>query len=164
MKTTYLENLTIAITVIMFGIMAGLFWTYTFNINRAMLVVDGETYATMQSLFNVNVRHTMFFSFFFGGGAFSVLALLANFKHRKTLPFALLAVASVIYIVGIIAFTGVLVLPINYVTEAWNPQNVPADWEMVRAQWNQYNAMRVGTSGSAFVLSVLALVMRASTD
>ncbi len=37
--------------------MAGFFWTYSDNVNLAMLQVDGATYATVQSLFNMNVRH-----------------------------------------------------------------------------------------------------------
>ncbi len=44
----------------MTGIMAGFFYTYTFNVNLAMLEVDGSTYAVVQSLFNENVRHPMF--------------------------------------------------------------------------------------------------------
>lgn len=159
MNTT-LENLLVGVATIVFGIMAGFFWTYTYNVNYAMLEVNGETYATVQSLFNQNVRHAMFFVFFFGGGFFSVLALFVNFRHWRTLPFALLAIASVVYIGGVIAFTSQVNLPLNAYTESWNPQNLPADWMDVRAQWNRANAIRVATSGSSFGLSVLSLVLR----
>ena len=162
MKFTTIENATVAIATIFFGIMAGFFWTYTFNINLAMLQVEGATYATVQSLFNQNVRHFMFFAFFFGGGAFSILAVIANWKRRKTISFTLLAAASLIYILGIIVFTSQVNLPLNAYTESWNPQNLPADWASVREQWNNANVIRVGTSATAFILSVAALANRAS--
>jgi len=162
MRFTFLENLTIAIATFVFGIMAGFFWTYTFNVNVAMLQVDGETYATVQSLLNQNVRHLMFFSFFFGGGAFSVLALLSNWRHWRSPSFLLLAIACVVYIGGVIVFTSQVNLPLNYYTESWDPQNLPTDWAMIRTQWNQANAIRVGTAGLAFVLSLCSLLLNTS--
>ena len=162
MKYTYVENALVAVATIVFGIMAGFFWTYTFNVNFAMLEVDGPTYATVQSLFNKNVRHFMFFMFFFGGGAFSLLALLGNGKHWKTVPFWLLAIACIVYILGVIFFTAQVNLPLNDYTESWDPQNLPADWTAIREQWNNANAFRVGTSALAFVLSVATLVIRSS--
>jgi uncharacterized membrane protein len=162
MRFTLLENITILIATVAFGIMAGFFWTYTFNVNLAMLEVDGSTYATVQSLFNENVRHATFFAFFFGSGAFSILAVIVNWKHWKTLSFGLLVAACLIYIFGVIVFTSQVNLPLNYYTESWDPQNLPTDWALVREQWNNANAIRVGTSGLAFLFSVTALMLRAS--
>ncbi|MEZ5535580.1 MAG: DUF1772 domain-containing protein [Thiolinea sp.] len=156
------ENGSLLLAIIVLGIMAGFFWTYTFNVNYAMLEVDGATYARVQSLFNVNVRHFMFFIFFFGGGFFSVLALLINYKHWQGHDFHLLLAASLIYLFGIIAFTHQVNLPLNYYTESWDPLNLPADWERIRAQWNQANTIRVVTSFSAFLMAALALLLRAS--
>jgi uncharacterized membrane protein len=165
-QTTYspLENLTLAAAIVIFGLMAGFFWTYSFNVNIAMLQVDGSTYATVQSLFNKNVRHIWFFALFFGGGVVSVAALLANHKHRKTGAFKLLALAAVVYIAGIIFFTREVNLPLNAITEAWNPAALPSNWSAVRDQWNLANAFRVACSLSAFVLSLFALVLRASPE
>ncbi|MCA9835637.1 MAG: DUF1772 domain-containing protein [Trueperaceae bacterium] len=156
------ENAAIALATLVFGIMAGFFWTYSFNVNLAMLNVDGATYATVQSLFNENVRHFMFFSFFFGGGIFSALALVINWKHWKSPAFIMLALAFLIYGLGIILFTARVNLPLNYYTESWDPLNLPADWSQVRAQWNSANYLRVGTSGLAFILALFALLVRTS--
>lgn len=162
MKNSYFENLLFATATIIFGIMAGFFWTYTINVNRAMLEVDATTYATVQSLFNVNVRHPMFFVFFFGGGFFPILALVGNLKHWKTAPFICMVLAALIYVFGVIVFTQQVNLPLNYYTESWNPTAVPADWSAIRDQWNSANAIRVWTAGIAFLLSIVALVLRAS--
>jgi uncharacterized membrane protein len=158
-----IENISIAIATIALGIMAGFFWTYTFNVNLAMLNVDGKTYAEVQSLFNQNVRHLMFFSFFFGAGAISLLAAAINYKHIKHSSFWLIFIAAIIYILGIIVFTAQVNLPLNYYTESWDPSNLPEDWEVVRNSWNQANAMRVGASFTAFVLGMCALCVRCNS-
>ncbi|OEH92600.1 DUF1772 domain-containing protein [Bacillus solimangrovi] len=162
MRTNYLENGTLAFALLIVGVMAGFFYTYTFNVNLAMLEVNGETYATVQSLFNVNVRHPAFFVFFFGGGAAAIIAILANIQHYKTVPFWLIATAGFLYIFGIIVFTHQVNLPLNYETESWNPQALPQHWMQVRDSWNQANALRVLFAGLSFALYIIALVMRTS--
>lgn len=162
-QSLYFKNGTILLAAFVTGIMAGFFYTFTFNVNLAMLEVDGATYATVQSLINENVRHTMFFIFFFGGGAVPFIALIANWRAYRTLPFWLLVAAGAIYIGGIIVFTAQVNLPLNYYTESWDPQALPADWMDVRAAWNQANALRVVASFTAFFLYLIALLVRASS-
>ena len=157
---TLLENTSLALAILMFGIMAGFFWTYTFNINLATAQVDGASYAHIQSLFNVNVRHAMFFSFFFGSAIMAVLALSLNYRHYRSPSFWLLASATVLYIFGIILFTKFVNLPLNYYTESWNPELLPSDWEATRQSWNQANAGRVFISALVFILSLAALLLR----
>ena len=160
MTRSMVENALIALSVTVLGIMAGFFWTYSFNVNLAMLEVDGATYARVQSLFNQNVRHWVFFAFFFGGGVVSILAWVGNWRARRTPVFTLLALACVIYCLGIILFTKFVNLPLNYYTESWDPAALPGDWSEIRLQWNQANNLRVVTSGLAFLLSVAALWLR----
>ncbi len=157
---TLLENTSLALAILMFGIMAGFFWTYTFNINLATAQLDGASYARIQSLFNVNVRHAMFFSFFFGSAIMAVLALSLNYRHYRSPSFWLLASATVLYIFGIILFTKFVNLPLNYYTESWNPELLPSDWEATRQSWNQANAGRVFISALVFILSLAALLLR----
>lgn len=161
-KFTLLENSSLAVSILMFGIMAGFFWTYTFNVNLATAQLDGATYARVQSLFNVNVRHAMFFSFFFGSAVAAILALILNYKHYASPSFWLLAGAALLYIFGIILFTKVVNLPLNYYTESWNPQLLPNDWEATRQSWNEANAWRTAISALAFILSLLALLWRST--
>lgn len=162
MRFSYLENGMIALSALLAALMVGFFYTYSFNVNLAMLEVDGEMYAIMQSLFNENVRHAGFFVVFFGAGVMPLVALAVNWRHYRTPSFWLIAVAAVVYILGVIVFTRNVNLPLNYYTESWNPQALPADWTETRDAWNRANAVRVATSGVAFVLHQAALVLRAS--
>ncbi|MGB7342364.1 MAG: DUF1772 domain-containing protein [Phototrophicaceae bacterium] len=161
-NTTYIENGMLAIVTLLVGVMAGFFYTYTINVNLAMMQVDGETYAIVQSLLNENVRHWMFFIFFFGSGAMAVLTVIVNWRHYKQISFWLIVIAGLVYIFGIIAYTGSVNLPLNAYTESWNPTALPADWEATRDAWNQANAIRVGTSGLSFILYLASFVIRAS--
>lgn len=100
--TKFLLNQSKFISILMFGMMAGFFATYSFNVNYAMLQVDGATYATVQSLFNINVRHLGFFLCFFGAAVaplITSLLLFINAERRKALIWAVL---SLLYILGII--------------------------------------------------------------
>lgn len=162
-QPSILQNSTLLVATLVLGVMAGFFWTYSINVNLAMLQVDGAVYAQVQSLFNQNVRHGMFFTFFFGGGAFTFLALITHIKHFRSLRFWLICAAVLVYILGIIFFTREINLPLNYYTESWNPQALPDDWQQVRAQWNQANNLRVITSMAAFILSLVAMTQDLST-
>lgn len=157
-----LANTSVALATIFFGVMTGFFWTYSFNVNYAMLQVDGSTYALMQSLFNQNVRHLMFFVFFFGAGVLAIIAVFFNLKLRRSLSFWLLIGAAVIYILGVIVYTQQVNLPLNYYTESWDVENLPNDWEVTRANWNSANLFRVLTSGVSFILYVMVLLVRTS--
>lgn len=161
-KTKLLENSFLALSTIFFGIMAGFFWTYSFNVNYAMQQVDGSTYTQVQSLFNQNVRHSMFFFFFFGGGALSIITVCLNIKRFRSMSFWLLVLASAIYIFGVILYTKQVNLPLNAYTESWDILNPPSDWETTRDSWNKANLFRVYTSVTSFLLCVLVFVIRSS--
>jgi uncharacterized membrane protein len=105
----------------------------------------------------------LFFLFFFGAGAISFLATAINYKHIKHSSFWLIAVAALVYILGVIVFTAQVNLPLNYYAESWNPAELPNDWGMVRASWNQANAIRVVTSFVPFLLSIIALCTRCTS-
>ncbi|MBX3585344.1 MAG: DUF1772 domain-containing protein [Ramlibacter sp.] len=149
------------LAILWLGLMAGFFATYSANVNLAMLQMDGPTYAVVQSAFNRNVRHMLFFSFFFGPPVWCGLALLAASPERRQAWWGLLAAAAAIYLLGIIVFTHQVNLPLNAQTEAWSPQALPPDWATVRDQWNVANLMRTLVSFGAFALALVALALRA---
>ena len=152
-----------ALAVLWLGLMAGFFGTYSANVNLAMLQMDGATYATVQSAFNQNVRHALFFSLFFGPPVWCALALLAAWREHRAAWWRVLGVVAVAYVLGIVFFTQQVNLPLNYATEAWDPKALPADWAQVRNQWNAANLWRALLSLAAFAASLAALVWRCAT-
>jgi uncharacterized membrane protein len=142
------------------GIMAGFFWTYSINVNLTMLEMDGPVYATVQSAFNRNVRHPMFFAFFFGPVPLAMAALLCGWSQRRRLWWWLLVLAGVAYALGIVWFTRSVNLPLNHLTESWSPSALPMDWTDIRNAWNRANDWRAIASSAIFALATLAFGLR----
>lgn len=148
------------LAIIALGVMAGFFGTYSGNVNLAMLQIDGATYATVQSAFNRNVRHALFFVFFFSPPLLCALAAFAAWSAPKRGWFWCIVIAGIAYALGIIVFTQQVNLPLNAYTESWNPNALPADWSRVREQRNAANLLRSVVSLCAFMLAVVALAWR----
>jgi uncharacterized membrane protein len=113
LRSHHLDIATLALTVFQYGIMTGFFWTYSINVGPALHQVDGPAYAVVQSLLNENVRHPVFFAFFFGGAGSAAVALLARGRRWRTPSFPLTALAGIVYVAGVIVFTAEVHLPLN---------------------------------------------------
>ncbi|MGJ7583479.1 anthrone oxygenase family protein, partial [Variovorax sp. RHLX14] len=151
-----------ALAIFWLGVMAGFFWTYSANVNFATLQMDGATYALVQSSLNRNVRHAMFFGFFFGPPLLCTLAVGAAWAARREGWWWCLLLAGVLYGLGIVVFTAQVNLPLNAYTESWNPQALPSDWAQTRLRWNAANLWRTVASALAFGLALAALCARAA--
>lgn len=146
------------------GLMAGFFGTYSANVNLAMREVDGPTYTLVQSAFNRNVRHALFFACFFGPLLLGLGALLCAWASRHRAWWRLLAAVSLAYAAGIVVFTREVNLPLNQLVESWHPAVPPQDWATVRDAWNLANAWRALLSSGLFAAALAALVLRVRED
>jgi uncharacterized membrane protein len=144
------------------GIMAGFFATYTGNVNLATLELDGATHALVQSAFNRNVRHALFFAFFLGPAVFCLLAL-ASARRERPGWWWLVGFIGLSCVLGDIVFTREVDLPLSRLTESWTAATLPADWAMTRDAWNLANAWRAGWSALLFALGLAALIWRAAS-
>ena len=95
MTTAQLSLIPHALAVLWLGLMAGFFGTYSANVNLALLQMDGATYATVQSAFNRNVRHALFFTLFFGPPLWCALAMGTAWREHRGLWWRLLALVGV---------------------------------------------------------------------
>lgn len=152
------------LTVLLLGLMAGFFATYSANVNLATLELDGPTYAQVQSAFNRNVRHAGFFVCFFGPLPLGLLALAAAWTERRNAWWRLLALTVLAYGLGIVLFTREVNLPLNHLTESWTPATLPPDWASVREAWNRANLWRSGLNLALFAASLITLVLRLQTQ
>ena len=151
------------LTVLLLGLMAGFFATYSANVNLATLELDGQTYAQVQSAFNRNVRHAGFFACFFGPVPLGLLALATGLDHWRSAWWRLLALCVLCYALGIVLFTRQVNLPLNHLTESWTPDTLPAGWAGVRDAWNRANLWRSVLSLALFAAGLTALVLRLSS-
>ena len=144
------------------GIMAGFFWAYSANVSLATAQMDGPMYAIVQSELNRHVRHAMFFVLFFGPPAWCAATLLQSRQGWRQGWWWCLAVAALLYLLGIVFFTAQVNLPNNAYTESWNPNALPADWRATREAWQTANLWRTVVSALAFLLACAALAWRGS--
>ena len=161
-KQTSVSDFSAFIAVFLLGVMAGFFWTYSFNVNYATINLDVETYVRMQSLLNVNVRHGMFFTFFFGAALLTFAAALISRLDQNIPRTRLLLIAGTLYLGGVVIFTHQVNLPLNHETESWVIGQVPAHWQEVRADWNRANLLRTGVACFAFALGLWSLMCKPS--
>ena len=164
--TPFLDRLSLTaqlLTVLVLGLMAGFFATYSANVNLATLELDGPTYAQVQSAFNRNVRHAGFFVCFFGPMPLGLIALALAWTERRAAWWRLLALTVLAYALGIVLFTREVNLPLNHLTESWTPATLPPDWAGVREAWNRANLWRSGLNLALFAASLMALVLRLQT-
>ncbi|MDT7838478.1 DUF1772 domain-containing protein [Aquabacterium sp. OR-4] len=150
----------LALAVFSLGIMAGFFGTYSANVNLATRELNGATYALVQSGFNRNVRHALFFAFFFSPPLLCLLALADAWRQRPAWWW-LVAGIGLAYALGIVLFTRQVNLPLNHLTESWTAATLPPDWAATRDAWNRANAWRAACSATLFALALAALCWRA---
>ncbi|MGJ0223495.1 anthrone oxygenase family protein [Streptococcus pyogenes] len=138
--------------------MAGFFGTYSANVALATSTYEGALYAVVQSSLNRNVRHALFFAFFFLPPIWCALTLMLDWRRREAWGWWLL-VAGVLYAFAVILFTHQVNLPLNAYTESWDPANLPSDWARTRQQWNLANAWRSFASAVAFLAALISLAL-----
>lgn len=142
--------------VVLLGLSAGFFVTYTISVTRGLAVVGDPAYVESFQAINDRVRTASFATFFFGAAP---MALLAAVQQRGAAR-VLLLLAVLVYLVGVIGVTFAGNIPLN---DALAEQTDPAGWSAARAafeeRWNQLNAVRSGSSLLALVLGTLALAL-----
>jgi len=152
-----LKIVSLFLAVISTGLMAGFFATYSFNVNYAMLELNGAEYTKVQSLFNENVRYAGFFLLFFGTGVILLVASALQLQNYKSSRFLSISIAAVLYIAVIIIYTKFHILPINYTIESWDLSAIPDNWIAMRDTWNQANLIRSVVAIGVFILTILSL-------
>ncbi len=159
-KLAHFALLLHSATILLIGLMAGFFGTYSANVNFATLEFDGPTYALVQSAFNRNVRHPLFFVCFAGPTFVGFLSLVLSWGARGSSWWRWQAAVVVLYTLGIIFFTREVNLPLNALTESWTPATLPADWQTTRDAWNLANLWRACLSATLFAIALQTLVAR----
>lgn len=159
-KFSKIALLSHSATILLLGLMAGFFATYSANVNLATLEFDGQTYALAQSAFNRNVRHPLFFVCFFGPTFLGFASLMLSWRRCGQAWWRWLAVVVGLYTLGIVLFTREVNLPLNALTESWTSTALPTNWQETRDAWNLANLWRACLSVALFVIGLQTFVAR----
>ena len=138
------------------GLFAGLIWTFAVAIDRAEERLGPVAYATWRQFLIRDLDR----------GILPVLVLtvlaplvaLVALRHRRgSTAWRLAAVSFLIYLIGVMAYTVLLNVPINNAMLDWDAASPPSDWADQRDRWDLLNTIRTPVTIAVFVGYLLAL-------
>ncbi|WP_266080904.1 anthrone oxygenase family protein [Haladaptatus caseinilyticus] len=142
------------------GIIAGLFFSYSVSVVLAFEYLSASEYTTAIQTINEVILNAAFGVVFAGSIVMSSVSAATILLRGEWMAQygQLVLVGTVIYLVGTIAVTMAIHIPMNEYIETWSPSSPPDDWTAVRARWARWNHVRTMASIVAFVVYLAALV------
>jgi hypothetical protein len=87
-----------------------------------------------------------------------VVALVLLWDDPGSTPFVLTAIGLGIVIVGVLVVSNVWKTPTYNMILAWDPDDLPADWDAVRRRYFTINWIQLAVTWSALALFLVALI------
>lgn len=156
-----LQNTTINASLILIGLSAGLFFSWSVSVIPGTQKVDDMTYLnTMQSI-NREILNPAFFLIFFG----SLIGLVCStyfIYDVSTKGFWFLLMATLTYLLGTVGITGLGNVPLNNELEALklaelNTKQISEFRKYYESHWNRLHTLRMLFSVLSFIMALLAL-------
>lgn len=151
------------VAVVFAGAITGFFYAWVCSTMWGLDQADPRVAIEAMQAMNASVRNAVFFpAFFLTPVALGAAAALTAREGIRAATFAL-GVAAVVYLVGGLALTGLVNVPMN---ETLGALSVPGDraeaqqiWSAYSARWQVFNIIRTIASLISFVLGAGALVV-----
>lgn len=158
-QTANLANLTSFLALITTGLSAGFFYAWQVGSIPGLRLLDDVTYIQTMNAINATIRNFGFGIIFFGSFVLLLLALLSRLEQRRSLSFALLAAALLLYLVGPLFITFSVHVPLN--TELLTYTDLSTlDVARIRAdyqgRWNSWHLARTCAVVASFGLLLAA--------
>ena len=163
----FIRGLTLACAVLTTGLMAGVFYAYAVSVNLGLAEQPDASYVATMNEINEKIQNPLFVPVFFGAVAFPLAALIAHLPHRRSGRFRLIFLCCALYFGGSFLVTVLANIPLNEEL-ARVSADAPAD-ELARARaayegpWNFWNGVRALFSAAAFVVLIVACLLREDT-
>ncbi len=147
----------IRLSLLNFGLMAGFFYAYSVTVMPGLDDSAPETAVAAMQGINRVVRNPVFFATFFGGAFLPLLAGVVAYMRGQGGAAALIGVAGVAYLLGVVVFTAQIHVPMN---DALAQITAPASssvWANYAPDWTFWNHVRGGICLVCLALSAEAL-------
>ena len=145
-----------AITLLAYAMIASQAFMYILSLKQVQINLNAVSYTETRKLIDLSMRASFKYVIY--------IALLANvllvITTIKT-PGSLIFIASIIALLALIAEITLTLkgnLPINDTINTWNANNIPANWETIRAKWFTIFQYRQIASITGFVSLVVAAI------
>jgi uncharacterized membrane protein len=158
--------LTLGLATLSTGLVAGVFYAYSVSVDLGLAAQPDASYvATMQEI-NDRIQNPLFFASFFGAVLFVLAALVVHLPGRGSGRFPLIALASLLNIVGGFRLTAIVKVPMNDRLAAIDPDAPARVLSQARdayeGPWNLWNGVRAVFSTLSFAALVWACLLRGS--
>ncbi|MGH3735631.1 MAG: DUF1772 domain-containing protein [Micromonosporaceae bacterium] len=144
------------------GLMAGLFFAYTFSVMPGLARADDRTFTETMQRINVAIVNGWFLFCFLGALAFTLLAAALQLAPERGGVLLWVVAAAVLY-AAVLVITGRVNVPLNNQLATAGPVDQIADVAAVRtafeATWVRWNAIRTAANIAAFGCLIWALVL-----
>lgn len=158
-----LLTLSLTVSTVLAGLIAGLFFAYSVSVVLALDTLVASTYTTVMQSINELILNPVFGLAFAGVvvvPAVGVVVLV--FQGEWTAAYGqLFVVGFLVYVVGTLAVTMLIHIPMNEYIATWTADSPPGDWMAIRARWTRWNHVRTTAAVASFVLYTVALVLYA---
>lgn len=157
-------KLLVIISVLLLGLIAGLFYSYSCSVNPGLgRLADTEYLRAMQSI-NKAILNPWFFIIFIGTLLLLPLSTWLAYKSTGTdQTFYLLLAASIVYTVGVFGVTGMGNVPLNeglarFNIEGATLQEINAQRHAFESPWNRLNLVRTCANLLSLLLALIAVI------
>lgn len=140
------------VNVLLFALVMGVFWGTWFSLVRSMASIRPETFLEVGQTMIANLAGPM--SVLLPAALVSsVLLLILLYRQRAGAAFKL-ALAGFVLMIGALAVTLAVNVPINNEITQWTATTLPPDWTTKRDRWELYHTIRTFVSIAALGFAV----------
>ena len=154
------EKILIIVSILGSGLIAGVFYGFSTFIMKALgRLPANEGIAAMQSI-NITVINPLFLGVFLGTGLLCAALIVMSLLNWHGTSSIILIAGSILYIVGCLAVTMLLNVPLNNELAAVNttdPKSVEV-WTRYLSDWTFWNSIRTAASLACSAMLAVALV------
>ena len=156
-----LNNIILFITTLTTGLMAGLFYAWSFSVTTGLSKLSDTNYIEAMQSLNKAILNPAFFLIFWGSILSLILATILHYEQPLSSIFWHLLIATVVYLIGSIAVTFRGNIPLNNSLEIFklnssSVEEIKLQRTAFESRWNKLNMIRTISSSLAFIVLIIA--------
>lgn len=159
------QTIIIFVTILLSGLVAGLFYAYSCSVNPGLKALDDTEYIRAMQSINRAIQNPYFFSSFMG--LLFVFPLCCWQTYGSGASFYLILAAAIIYFILVFGITIFGNVPLNNMLESFtineaNNEQIASTRIAFEKPWNQFHLIRTMASVISFCLCILSIMARKS--
>jgi hypothetical protein len=144
------------VSVMLYALVAGVFWGTWLSLARTMTSYDAATFLTDGNHMIANLAVVM--AVLMIAAAVLGLAVVVVLFRRRSTAAGWLALTGLVLLAAVFVVTLAVEVPIDNQIKGWTVGTLPADWAQIRARWADYHTLRTFLSLAALGAATAAVL------